>query len=100
MYKTLISFLLLLALASVCLAKDRKPPSDDAIYDQVRLRLANDQVVKGGALQVDVKDGVVTLSGAVDLGEQRDKAPKLAKKVKGVKEVINNITVRTQAKPR
>jgi osmotically-inducible protein OsmY len=57
-------------------------------------------VVKGGALQVDVKDGVVTLSGAVDLGEQRDKAPKLARKVKGVKEVINNITVRTQAKPR
>jgi osmotically-inducible protein OsmY len=64
------------------------------------MRLANDQVVKGGALQVDVKDGVVTLSGAVDLGEQRDKAPKLARKVKGVKEVINNITVRTQAKPR
>jgi osmotically-inducible protein OsmY len=100
MHKTLISLLLLFALASVCLAKDQKPMTDDSIYDQVRLKLANDQVVKGGALQVDVKQGVVTLSGNVDLAEQRDKAPKLAKKVKGVKQVINNITVRTQAKPR
>jgi osmotically-inducible protein OsmY len=100
MHKTLISLLLLFTLASVCLAKDKKPITDDGIYDQVRLKLANDQVVKGGALQVDVKDGVVTLSGAVDLMEQRDKAPKLAKSVKGVKQVINNLTVRTQAKPR
>jgi osmotically-inducible protein OsmY len=100
MHKTLMSFLLLFTLASVCLAKDQKPTTDDEVYDQVRLKLANDQVVKGGALQVDVKDGVVTLSGAVDLAEQKDKAPKLAKKVKGVKQVINNITVRTQTKPR
>jgi osmotically-inducible protein OsmY len=96
MYKTLISLLLLFLLASVCLAKDIKPLTDDAIYDQVRLKLANDQVVKGGALQVDVKQGVVTLSGAVDLTEQRDKAPKVAGKVKGVKQVINHITVRSQ----
>jgi len=96
MYKTLISLLLLFLLASVCLAKDTKPLTDDAIYDQVRLKLANDQVVKGGALQVDVKQGVVTLSGNVDLAEQRDRSAKLAKKVKGVKQVINNITLRTR----
>jgi osmotically-inducible protein OsmY len=95
MYKTLISLLLLFLLASVCLAKDIKPLTDDAIYDQVRLKLANDQVVKGGALQVDVKQGVVTLSGNVDLADQRDRSTKLAKKVKGVKQVINNITLRT-----
>jgi osmotically-inducible protein OsmY len=96
MYKTLISLLLLFLLASVCLAKDTKPLTDDAIYDQVRLKLANDQVVKGGALQVDVKQGVVTLSGNVDLADQRDRSAKLAKKVKGVKQVINNITLRTR----
>jgi osmotically-inducible protein OsmY len=95
MHKTLISLLLLFLVASVCLAKDAKPLTDDAIYDQVRLKLANDQVVKGGALQVDVKQGVVTLSGNVDLAQQRDRAAKLVKKVKGVKQVINNITLRT-----
>ncbi|MGA3099840.1 MAG: BON domain-containing protein [Bryobacteraceae bacterium] len=100
MHKTLMSFLLLFALASVCLAKDKQPITDDSIYDQVRMRLANDQVVKGGALQVDVKQGVVTLSGAVDLAEQRDKAPKVVMKVKGVKQVINNITLRSQAPAR
>jgi osmotically-inducible protein OsmY len=94
MHKTLISLLLLFTLASVCLAKTPKQITDDSIYDQVRMRMANDQVVKGGALQVDVKQGVVTLSGSVDLAEQKNKAAKLAGKVKGVKQVINNITLR------
>jgi osmotically-inducible protein OsmY len=93
MHKTLISLLLLFTLASVCLAKTPKQITDDSIYDQVRMRMANDQVVKGGALQVDVKQGVVTLSGSVDLAEQKNKAAKLAGKVKGVKQVINNIAV-------
>ena len=96
MHKTLISLLLLFTLASVCLAKTPKQITDDGIYDQVRMRLANDQVVKGGALQVDVKQGVVTLSGSVDLAEQKNKAAKLAGKVKGVKQVINHITLRSQ----
>jgi osmotically-inducible protein OsmY len=96
-HRTLISLLLLFALVSVCLAKDPKPITDDGIYDQVRLKLANDQVVKGGALQVDVKQGVVTLRGAVDQPNQKDRATKLAKQVKGVKQVINNITLRSQA---
>jgi hyperosmotically inducible protein len=77
------------------LAKD-PPITDDSIYDQVRIKLANDQLVKGGALQVDVKNGVVTLSGAVDQNKQKDKATKLAKKVKGVKQVVNNISLRSQ----
>ena len=95
-HKSLIALLLMFTLASVCLAKDSKAITDDGIYDQVRLRLANDQVVKGGALEVDVKQGVVTLGGAVDLAEQRNKAAKLAGKVKGVKQVINHITLRSQ----
>ena len=77
-----------------------KPIEDDFLVDTIRQKLAADQVVKGGALQVDVKQGVVTLSGAVDLAEQRDKAPKVVMKVKGVKQVINNITLRSQAPAR
>jgi hyperosmotically inducible periplasmic protein len=80
-------------LASVCLA-DKKPVSDDVIVDEVRIKLSGDQEVKGGALQVDCKQGVVTLAGAVDTESARGKAAKLAKKVKGVKDVINNLTVK------
>ena len=81
-------------LASVCLADGKPPVSDDVIVDQVRIKLSGDQEVKGGALQVDCKQGVVTLAGAVDTESARGKAAKLAKKVKGVKDVINNLTVK------
>ena len=92
--KACISLLTILALASVCLAKEA--PSDGLMTDQVSIKLANDQVVKGGAIKVDVKEGVVTLSGQVELQKQIDRATTLAKKVKGVKQVINNITLREQ----
>ena len=82
------SVVLLFLLASVCLAAD-KPVSDDAIYDKVRISLASDIDVKGGGLKVDVKEGVVTLSGDVENEMQKDKAARIAKKVKGVKKVVN-----------
>jgi len=82
-------------LASVCVAAD-KPVSDDVIVDQVRIKLAGDQEVKGGAIKVDCKLGVVTLSGAVDTEGARGKATKLAKRVKGVKDVVNNLTVKAK----
>ena len=96
--KSKICALLLTALlACLCLAKDQVP--DDMIYNNVRIKLAGDQVVKGGALMVDVKDGVVTLSGSVEEQKQKDRATKLAKGIKGVKQVINNITLRNKNTP-
>jgi hyperosmotically inducible protein len=89
--KICASFLLAFLLAGVCLAAD-KVLSDDAIVDQVRIKLAADQDVKGGGLTVDCKNGVVTLSGPVENSHAKDKATKLAKKVKGVKQVVNNLT--------
>ena len=86
----LVAFVLV---AGVCLAAD-KSISDDAIYDNVRIKLAADAEVKGGDLKVDVKQGVVTLSGAVESGHLKDKAGKLARKVKGVKQVVNNIEIK------
>ena len=83
----------LVFVACVCLAAD-KPVTDDMIYDNVRIKLAGDADVKGGAVQVEVKQGVVTLSGMVESQHQKDKAAKLAKKVKGVKQVINNLEIK------
>ncbi len=75
------------------LAAAPKDTSDDAIYDNVRRKLALDQVVKGGGLQVDVKAGVVTLSGSVEQEKQKERATKLAKQVPGVKSVENRLTI-------
>jgi osmotically-inducible protein OsmY len=84
---------LFLMAVTVCLAAD-KPVSDDHIIDQVRIRLSGDAEVKGGALVVDSKQGVVTLTGTVETSRQKDKATKLAKKIKGVRQVINNIEIK------
>jgi len=81
-------------LVTVCLAKDPPVINDDTITNQVMIKLADDPVVKGGALKVDVKQGVVTLSGSVEMDQQKVKAEKVAHKVKGVKQVINNIEIK------
>ena len=91
--KLFAALLALCLLASVVLAAD-KPVTDDALYDQVRIKLAGDAEVKGGALKVDVKQGVVTLGGTVETQRQKDKAARLAKKVKGVKQVVNNLVLK------
>jgi hyperosmotically inducible protein len=65
--------------------------TDDRIYDQVRMRITTDADVKGGSVDVAVKDGVVTLKGRVDTEKGKNRASKLAKKVKGVKEVDNQL---------
>lgn len=85
---------LLLALAAVLpAAAEKKPVSDDHLYDTVRRRLANDAEVKGGALDIDVKEGVVTLRGPVEYEKQKHRAERLVKKISGVKQVRNEITV-------
>ena len=88
--------MVLFLVAGLCLAAD-KPVSDDAIYDSVRMKLASDIDVKGGALKVEVKQGVVTLDGVLDSQRLKDRAASLAKKCKGVKQVVNNIQVKNHS---
>jgi hyperosmotically inducible periplasmic protein len=68
-----------------------KQVSDDLVYDNVKRRLAEDSEVKGGGLDIDVKQGVVTLRGKLETQRQIDKATRITKKVNGVKKVINEI---------
>lgn len=70
-----------------------KTPSDDALYDQVRLAIAKDRTVGGGNIQVNVTNGNVELTGSVKQEKIRTQAEKIAKKVKGVKSVDNKIRV-------
>jgi len=86
----------LFLVASVVLAAD-KPVSDDTIYDAAIFKLASDVDVRGGGLKVEVKQGVVTLAGTVDSQLAKDKATRIVKKIKGVKNVVNNIVVKNHA---
>ena len=74
-----------------------KPQSDAALSDTVLIRLSADREINGGALKVDVKDGVATITGVLETQRQKEKATKVAKKVKGVKQVVNNITLKDRA---
>jgi hyperosmotically inducible periplasmic protein len=96
--KLLAVLALIACLACVCMAADKQPVTDEGISDNVRIKLAGDPDVKGGQglLDVSVKSGVVTLTGSVETQRQKDKAAKLAKKVKGVKQVVNNLAVKKQ----
>ena len=84
---------LLLALLLVLPVAAADPISDDAIYDRVRIEIAKDREAGGGLIEVKVNQGNVELTGKVKNDKIKERAGKLAKKVKGVKSVDNRIQV-------
>jgi hyperosmotically inducible periplasmic protein len=90
--RLLLPLVLFFTLVATALAAS-KPVSDDFLVDTIRQKLAADQVVKGGAIEVIVKDGAVTLRGTVDEDRQKSKAEKIAKKTNGVKSVVNELKI-------
>ena len=81
-----------MALVSTAIAGQTAPVTDVAIHDDVVAKIAAG-IPGGDGILVAVKDGVVTLTGGLSTKKQRTEAEKLAKKVHGVKVVVNNITV-------
>ena len=88
-----LSLLLLFSLVLTPLLAQKKAVTDDIINDQVRVKLASDSEIGGMAIDVDVHEGVVTLKGKVRTDKMRSKAEKVAKKVKGVTSVNNQLAV-------
>jgi osmotically-inducible protein OsmY len=89
--KLFVSLMLVMAVVVSQSAWAAKNTSDDFLVDTIRQKLASDPVVKGGAIEVEVKDGAVVLKGKVEEEKQKVRAEKLAKKVNGVKSVSNGI---------
>ena len=67
---------------------------DHNTSSRVRAALADDSQYKYDGVNVETFKGVVQLSGFVDTKDQKNRAGDLAKKVKGVTDVENNITVK------
>jgi osmotically-inducible protein OsmY len=91
--KMLALVVLLVSTALLAVGADKPAISDDEIHDRVRLRLNNDTDVKGGSIEIKVTQGVVELTGTVRQEKARLKAEKLARKVRGVRSVVNNLKV-------
>jgi osmotically-inducible protein OsmY len=87
----LVSLLVILCLIAPMLVLAQGTSNDDRIYDAVRRKLADDADVKGAGFTVVVKNGAITLEGRVHDEKAREKAARLAKKVKGVTTVDNKL---------
>ena len=66
---------------------------DGSITAAVKAKFANDELVKASTIDVDTKDGYVTLNGTVASQGEADRAVTLARTVDGVKEVRSNLIV-------
>ena len=67
--------------------------TDAGITSAVKSRLVTDKTVSGLKIDVDTKDGVVTLNGTVPTKAEADRAASLARETKGVKRVVNNLKI-------
>ena len=70
---------------------------DDAnLTAAVKARLVADKASNFTRIDVDTNAAVVHLNGTVDSAEQKARAEEIARKVGGVREVVNNLQVRAR----
>jgi len=77
-------------------AQTQARPTDEQMMSEIATKIANHETLKADAVKVDVKDGVVTLSGLVGKDADKATAERLAR-VDGVVRVENNLKSREKA---
>ena len=70
---------------------------DSTITAKVKTALLADPDVKGLKIDVDTKNGVVTLKGTADKPANRDRAVAIAKDTGGVKSVENQLVIKASS---
>jgi len=70
--------------------------ADSTITATVQSKLTADRVSNFSRVDVDTESGVVSLSGVVQSAEQRTHAEALARQVRGVTKVQNNLQIQQQ----
>ncbi|MBF0329028.1 MAG: BON domain-containing protein [Nitrospirae bacterium] len=71
---------------------------DSALTAEVKLKLKQAPSLKDAPIEVSTTDGVVTLTGEVKTAQAKGAATKMAKGVKGVKSVENELKVAAKKK--
>ena len=67
--------------------------SDDRICEDLNERLTDDDSIDPSEISVEVKDGIVTLSGSVEQRWMKHHAEDIADACSGVKDVVNQLQV-------
>ena len=92
----LLSALAVIACSSTPTQRSAGETVDDSVLTgKVKAALVDNDVVKAGDVNVDTYKGVVELNGWVDTQAEKDAATKAAKSVTGVKEVRNNVQLKS-----
>jgi osmotically-inducible protein OsmY len=98
MRNVLITAALTLALGACSVMRGQESmkdyTSDAAITTSVKSKYATDSGVAATSISVETMEGIVQLSGFAKSAEEKSRAEAIAKDVKGVKSVRNNIVVR------
>ena len=82
-----------------CATSDRtagRRLDDHKVSHRVKNALADDPVFKFEDVRVDTFNGVVQLNGFANTQDQKNEAARIAQGVRGVKELINNISLKPQ----
>lgn len=97
MTKYLFCIALVVALAACAGTRTKESTGeyidDSVITSQVKAALIADPVTKARQIEVETFKGTVQLSGFVSTTEEKDKAGKIAREVKGVQRVQNNLSL-------
>ena len=100
----IIGLAALLAAPASAAARTMTPPaqsvrlSDSSLEEMIDKKLDTDASLKKFDVDVEVKDGVATLTGTVQTTAQKARAESLAK-VTGITQVVNNVAVDKNWKP-
>jgi osmotically-inducible protein OsmY len=73
---------------------DRRP--DERIKEEIQDLLARHEQIDGSHIQVDVREGVVTLLGHVDNWQEKQVAERITSLAFGVTEIRNNLNIQGQ----
>ena len=96
--KYMVCITLILAFASCAATRTKESTGeyvdDSSITAKVKAELVNDPVTKAREISVETFKGVVQLSGFVNTPEEKDRAGEIARGVKGVADVKNNINIK------
>jgi hyperosmotically inducible periplasmic protein len=71
----------------------KKVVTDESITSAVKTRLAKDKIGRANSIDVDTKDGIVTLTGSVPRATDKTHVGNVVLDVKGVKRIANNLTI-------
>ncbi len=91
--------LMLIATLAACASTSTRESTgeyvdDSVITTKVKALLAEDDFLKSFQISVETYKGIVQLSGFVNSRQAVDKAGQIARSVKGVKSVKNNLIVK------